>query len=173
MHSRQYPLRHATLAISDSIAEFTHQRPEARNALSLELRQDYADMLDIVETERDVRALILTGSGGSFCAGGDLRSIRDLLEDPDPTVREPAAMRRRLTEIHGWLRRLHDLELPVIAAVDAPPPVQASLSRWWRISCWRPSARRSRWPSSRSDWCQTWARCTRCRARWAWDWRRS
>lgn len=120
MHSRQYPLRHATLAISEGIAEFTHERPEARNALSLELRQDYAEMLDIVEADREVRALILTGSGGSFCAGGDLRSIRDLLDDPDPSVREPAAMRRRLTGIHGWLRRLHDLELPVIAAVDGP-----------------------------------------------------
>lgn len=118
MHSKPYPLRHATLAVSEGIAEFTHRRPEARNALSLELRQDYADMLDIVEADPDVRALILTGAGGSFCAGGDLKSIRDLLDDPDPAVREPAAMRRRLMDIHGWLRRLHDLELPVIAAVD-------------------------------------------------------
>ncbi|MGT2431276.1 enoyl-CoA hydratase/isomerase family protein [Cupriavidus basilensis] len=118
MQSRQYPLRHATLAISEGIAEFTHQRPQARNALSLELRQDYVDMLGIVEADREVRALIITGSGGSFCAGGDLRSIRGLLDDPDPAVREAAAMRRRLTDIHGWLRRLRDLELPVIAAVD-------------------------------------------------------
>ncbi|MDF3881560.1 enoyl-CoA hydratase/isomerase family protein [Cupriavidus basilensis] len=118
MQSRQYPLRHAMLAISEGIAEFTHQRPQARNALSLELRQDYVDMLGIVEADREVRALIITGSGGSFCAGGDLRSIRGLLDDPDPAVREAAAMRRRLTDIHGWLRRLRDLELPVIAAVD-------------------------------------------------------
>ncbi|MGT2492148.1 enoyl-CoA hydratase/isomerase family protein [Cupriavidus basilensis] len=88
--------------------EFTHQRPQARNALSLELRQDYVDvLLGIVEADREVRALIITGSGGSFCAGGDLRSIRGLLDDPDPAVREAAAMRRRLTDSpRRRLRRL-------------------------------------------------------------------
>lgn len=120
MQARQYPLRHATLVVTAGVAEFTHQRPEARNALSLELRQDYADMLDIVEGASGVHALIITGAGGSFCAGGDLRSAKAMFDDPDPSVREPAAMRRRVTDTHGWLRRLHELEVPVIAAVDGP-----------------------------------------------------
>ena len=120
MQAQQIPLRHAQLCIADGVAEFIHQRPASRNALSLEMRQDYHDMLDHVEADRDIRALILTGSGGSFCAGGDLKSIRGIFSSADPAARAPDAMRRRLQDIHKWLRRLRDLEIPVIAAVDGP-----------------------------------------------------
>ncbi len=81
---KQVQLQHASLCITDGVAEFTHQRPAARNALSLELRQDYQDMLDHVEADRDIRALVLGGSGGSFCAGGDLRSVREMFASADP-----------------------------------------------------------------------------------------
>lgn len=118
MTAREHALRDATLTVADGIAEFTHQRPAKRNAVTPELRQDYADMLDIVEGDRSIRALVLTGSGGSFCAGGDLASLRAMRDDPDPAGREPDAMRRRLVASHRWLRRLRDLEIPVIAAVD-------------------------------------------------------
>ena len=46
MQARQIPLRHSHLSIADGVAEFTHQRPASRNALTLEMRQDYHDMLD-------------------------------------------------------------------------------------------------------------------------------
>lgn len=120
MQARQIPLRHSHLSIADGVAEFTHQRPASRNALTLEMRQDYHDMLDCVEGDRSIRALILTGSGGSFCAGGDLKSIQGIFSNPDASARAPEAMRRRLQDIHKWLRRLRDLEIPVIAAVDGP-----------------------------------------------------
>ncbi|SCU95960.1 hypothetical protein CNECB9_5360010 [Cupriavidus necator] len=55
-HSRQVPMRHASLCITDGVAEFTHQRAAARNALSLEMRQDYHDMLDHVEADRAIHA---------------------------------------------------------------------------------------------------------------------
>lgn len=113
-------MRHALLTISEGIAVFTHQRPAVRNALSLELRADYSEMLDRVEADRSVRALVLTGSGGSFCAGGDLKSIQTLLTSDDASARSSAVMRRRLQDTHKWLRRLRDLEMPVIAAVDGP-----------------------------------------------------
>ncbi|MBN3853721.1 enoyl-CoA hydratase/isomerase family protein [Paraburkholderia sp. Ac-20340] len=109
-------LRHATLNIEDGIAEFTHQRPEARNALSMELRDDYADLLDTVERDRSIRVLIVTGSGGSFCAGGDLKSMTGARERPETGA--PEAIRRRVLQAHGWMQRLRNLELPVIAAVD-------------------------------------------------------
>nr|WP_232344629.1 enoyl-CoA hydratase-related protein [Cupriavidus taiwanensis] len=117
-NARQIALRHASLCIADGVAEFTHQRPAARNALSLELRQDYRDMLDLVAADRAIRALVLTGSGGSFCAGGDLKSAREMFAGGDAAARAPEAVRRRMQDIHQWLPRLRDLEIPVIAAVD-------------------------------------------------------
>ncbi|SAK84252.1 enoyl-CoA hydratase [Caballeronia hypogeia] len=111
-------LREASLVIDDGVAEFTHERPESRNALSLGLRADYAEMLDHVERNREVRALILTGSGGSFCAGGDLKSLREARANPE--AGSPDAIRRRLADGHVWMQRLRNLEMPVIAAVDGP-----------------------------------------------------
>lgn len=114
------PMREAQLSIEDGLAEFTHRRPERRNPLSLELRQDYIEMLDRVESDRKIRALIVTGSGGAFCAGGDLRSLQDRLSSSDPELNSPDAMRRRILAGHAWFERLRNLEMPVIAAVDGP-----------------------------------------------------
>ncbi len=113
-------LRDAQLSIEDGVAQFTHQRPAARNALSLDLREDYRDMLDRVQSDRGIRALVITGSGGSFCAGGDLKSLKERQASTDPEARSPDAMRRRIQNGHTWVERLRSLEIPVIAAVDGP-----------------------------------------------------
>lgn len=113
-------LRAARLDIRDGIAEFTHTCPERRNPLSLDLRQDYIDMLDRIEGDPGIRALIITGSGGSFSAGGDLRDLKNRVDNPAATNHSPDAMRRRLLTLHAWVSRLRNLEIPVIAAVDGP-----------------------------------------------------
>lgn len=114
-------LRDAILSIDeDGLAEFTHTRPERRNPLSMDLREDYIDMLARIEGDRKVRALILTGSGGAFCSGGDLKSLQERLNSGDPEQGSPDAMRRRIMAGHAWFERLRNLEIPVIAAVDGP-----------------------------------------------------
>lgn len=113
-------LRESQLRVADGIAHFSHQRPEARHALSMELRTDYTDMLTLVESDRSIRALVISGSGGSFCAGGDLKALQSLRDADDPDARSPDAMRRRIQAGHTWMERLRSLEIPVIAAVDGP-----------------------------------------------------
>lgn len=120
MDTSLIPLRDSQLVITHGIAEFTHQRPDIRNAFSEALRLDYADMLHIVEKDRGIRVLIVTGSGGSFCAGGDLKALKTLHEHADPSTRSADAMSRRVQDMHTWLRRLRHLDIPVIAAVDGP-----------------------------------------------------
>lgn len=111
-------LGESQLRIEGPVAEFSHQRPGSRNAMSMVLRQDYADMLERVIRDRDIRALILTGSGGSFCAGGDIKGMNERLQNPDPEFNSPDSTRRRLRDSHRWLTPLRELDLPVIAAVD-------------------------------------------------------
>lgn len=113
-------LREAALSVSHGVATFCHQRPASRNALSMDLRQDYIDLLDWVQANRSIRALVITGSGGSFCAGADLKAVRERHGSTDPEINSPDAMRRNLLSIHAWLERLRTLDIPVVAAVDGP-----------------------------------------------------
>lgn len=108
----------STLSIDGPIAEFTHQRPQTRNAMSMVLREEYERMLHRVTEDLSIRVLILTGAGGSFCSGGDIKGMRARLEESNPDVNSPDATRRRLRDSHRWLNQLHDLDVPVIAAVD-------------------------------------------------------
>jgi isohexenylglutaconyl-CoA hydratase len=50
-------------------------RPEARNAMSLVMVRELVDLFASVETRRDVRAVVLRGAGGHFCAGGDVKDM--------------------------------------------------------------------------------------------------
>lgn len=119
MTAEVHVLRESRLTIGgDGIAEFEHLRPAARHPLTMALRADYAQMLDIVQASGRVRALILTGSEGSFCAGGDIKAMRERQGDAAQTL--PSATRQRILDLHGWLQRLRDLDVPVIAAVDGP-----------------------------------------------------
>ena len=112
-------LRESSLNVRQGVAEFSHQRPASRNALSDGLRSDYIDMLNRIERDRAVRVLIITGSGGSFCAGGDVKGMQARANSSDPEEASPDAMRRRVLSAHyGYLDRLRSLEIPVIAAVD-------------------------------------------------------
>ena len=112
-------LRESSLSVRDGVAEFSHQRSATRNPMSVGLRNDYKDMLDRIEQDHTVRVLIITGSGGSFCAGGDIKSMQARAASTDPEESSPDAMRRRVLSSHyGWLDRLRSLEMPVIAAVD-------------------------------------------------------
>jgi 2-(1,2-epoxy-1,2-dihydrophenyl)acetyl-CoA isomerase len=53
------------------VALLTLDRPEARNALTLELKQALARVLPELAGDPEVGCVLLTGAGGAFCAGGD------------------------------------------------------------------------------------------------------
>lgn len=104
-------LRQSIYALKDGVATFTLNRPEARNALSAEVRLDFIDMLAEVRGNAAVKALIVTGAGGVFCAGGDTKAMAAGLGGS-------MDRRRRLQDVHDWLERFYDLDCPTIAAVD-------------------------------------------------------
>lgn len=110
-------LRESTLDVRDGVALLSHQRPAQRNVMTLELRADYRDTLDRIESDSAIRALVITGSGGCFCSGGDIKGMLQRSQQTDVAL----STRRRLLDTHrGWLDRLRSLDVPVIAAVDGP-----------------------------------------------------
>ena len=101
-----------TLTIDGSVAWVTLNRPDALNAIdhaTITMLHAHLDEL----AKRDVRALVLTGRGRAFCAGADLKALCDESGDVDP--QGAASFVHRVSEL---ARRIADLPLPVIAAVN-------------------------------------------------------
>src|SRR3954469_23696516 len=92
----------------------TMNRPEAKNALSPEMLVGMADAWDRIDSDPEIRCAILTGAGGVFCAGADLKAMNNAQGDSDAS--------RRFREDSGlaWkaLLRHHQLTKPLIAAVE-------------------------------------------------------
>ena len=92
----------------------TMNRPEARNALSGEMLQIMSDAWDRVNSDDSIRVCILTGAGGYFCAGADLKSMskRPPSESFESGEYDPSV-------IKGLLKGFR-LTKPLIAAVEGP-----------------------------------------------------
>jgi feruloyl-CoA hydratase/lyase len=87
-------------------------RPEKRNAMSPQLHMDMVDALDWAEMDDETRVVILTGAGGNFCAGQDLKLyFRETENDPKARVRA-----RRASHTWRW-DRLSSFPKPTIAMV--------------------------------------------------------
>lgn len=69
--------------VSDGVAVITINRPEARNAVNGEVARGIAAAVDELDDRKDVQVLILTGAGGTFCAGMDLKGF---LSGDSPSV---------------------------------------------------------------------------------------
>jgi enoyl-CoA hydratase len=91
--------------------ELTLNRPESLNALSWTMARHLLGALAEAETRPEVRAVILSGAGSSFCSGGDLKGYASLQLDP---VAFPAFVR----DFHRVLLRFRELPIPVVALVN-------------------------------------------------------
>ncbi len=85
-------------------------RPQAKNAVNFELMDRLEELLTELESNRDVRLFILTGSGGSFISGGDLREFHQLKK-----ANEAKRMTRRMIAI---LERIRQLPFWTLAAIN-------------------------------------------------------
>ena len=101
-------------SIENGVACATLNRPEARNALALELRLDLMAFLESLRTRTDVRVLLIQAAGKSFIAGGDIKVFARGLE-MSPEDRS-ADMKMRATGAGGLSALIQTLPQPVIVA---------------------------------------------------------
>lgn len=94
----------------EGVAVLTLNNPESRNPLTQETKTEMISALADVEQADEVRALVITGRGAAFCAGGDVKKIGQELT--------PEEIREVMQKSQQLLRRLINLEKPVIAAVN-------------------------------------------------------
>ncbi len=106
--------RYQTLLIekdTDGVAVVTLNRPEKRNAVSLQMHHELESVFVDLSNDDDVRSIVLTGAGDAFCAGGDVEGMKTGEFRPGgPAV--PFHMVRRLVV------NLLEVEQPIVAAVN-------------------------------------------------------
>jgi len=101
----------------DSVARLVLDRPEAKNALTPELRDDIVARVREVRADPEVRALLITGSGDAFCAGMDLRQstvVGSGGEGFNPRNTSEALR----SGVQAFIRELWELDKPTVAAVN-------------------------------------------------------
>jgi enoyl-CoA hydratase/carnithine racemase len=101
--------------VEERVAVVTLHRPEARNALTLEMKRALVALLPALGADPEVGCVLVTGAGGAFCAGGDTKQMARDGRPPSPEDRK-----RLLRFEHAIPALLHRLEKPTLAALAGP-----------------------------------------------------
>jgi enoyl-CoA hydratase/carnithine racemase len=103
-----------TCTIADGVATLTLNRPQAKNALSAPMSQALIEQLKKCDADKNVRVVLITGAGGAFCAGGDVKNMGDNRpkdKTPDERAKEMKARHR------GVGGGIYNCSKPTIAAL--------------------------------------------------------
>jgi len=103
---------HILYEVSGNVALLTLNRPEVKNAFSLEMIRLWREYLEKAQGDSRVQVVVVTGKGDTFCSGGDIRDMAEgKLQSWD--------MKRFLWEgVHRIALTLEDMDKPVIAAIN-------------------------------------------------------
>ena len=99
---------------NENVAVVTMNRPDALNALSFQLSKDLASAIEKA-VEDGARAVVLTGEGRAFCAGGDLR---EMLEYGKKEGSVEAFLNEPLKALHDVILLIRETPIPFVAAVN-------------------------------------------------------
>jgi len=106
----------------NGVCTLTMNRPEARNAMSGPMMQALQEAVPRVAADGSVRAVVLTGAGGAFCAGGDVKGFAS-----EPSARSAGGGGPSLEQrVHGLRmsmevsRLLHEMPKPTLAIIPGP-----------------------------------------------------
>lgn len=90
----------------------TLSNPGQRNALGPAVYAAGIEALNVADSNPDIRSVILTGEGATFCAGGDLNRLQANRQQP------PEVQAQSIDQLHGWIEAIRAFPKPVIAAVE-------------------------------------------------------
>ncbi|MFG3168568.1 enoyl-CoA hydratase/isomerase family protein [Streptomyces sp. NPDC048200] len=100
--------------VRDGIATILLNRPDRKNAFTIEMVHAWADALAEAQRDPTVRVIVVTGAGDSFCSGVDLAAFKG-------EQRSPLGEKELLTQsVHRVALTLEDVDKPVLAAVTGP-----------------------------------------------------
>lgn len=104
--------------VSEGIARMTINRPEKHNAMDVQFFQEFGPCIEVLSDDDEIRAIIITGAGRSFCSGIDLVSLGEVAQEPSsvavggPNLSEPFGL------LQSVVSSLRACRKPVVAAVN-------------------------------------------------------
>ncbi len=107
---------HLLARVQDRVAILTMNRPERRNALSTEMLAGLEAALGDAEAAEDVGCVVLTGAGGAFCAGGDVKNMAEGGNGRAAMSLDARIHRQRLSQ-RNTAGRIYQMPKPVIASL--------------------------------------------------------
>lgn len=108
-----YEAKHFIWSVKDGVATIVLDRPERKNPLTFDSYAELRDLFHQLKWADDVKAVVLTGSGGNFCSGGDVHEIIG------PLVRLKAPELLMFTRMTGELvKTMRACPQPIVAAID-------------------------------------------------------
>jgi 2-(1,2-epoxy-1,2-dihydrophenyl)acetyl-CoA isomerase len=113
--------------VDGAVATVTINRPAARNALTVEAKVALLAALQAAGAATEIRAVVLTGAGGAFCSGQDLREHADLLD-----AGAAAALDTVRTHYNPLIEAIAGMPKPVVAAL---PGVAAGAGAGLALAC--------------------------------------
>ena len=102
-----------SFSIENGVGWITLNRPERLNSLDITLGEEMVKALEICVGDQEIRAVVITGSGRSFCSGGDIKSFSEFL-DTDPS--EPLRQATKL--LNKIIMEIRLMPKPVLAAIN-------------------------------------------------------
>jgi 2-(1,2-epoxy-1,2-dihydrophenyl)acetyl-CoA isomerase len=105
--------------IDEGVAVITMNRPERRNAMSEAMMTAMDRVLSELEADEAVGCIVLTGAGGAFCAGGDVKAMAERSAGDRRGTIDAAIHRQRLLQ-RATSGRLWQMPKPTIAAIGGP-----------------------------------------------------
>jgi enoyl-CoA hydratase/carnithine racemase len=112
--------------INNGVATITLNRPESRNAFSLEMIRMWREALEEVRDNDEIRVLLLTGNGKAFCAGGDVKAMKNGQGFVDLSGEEEAdfvsSSLKRKNSLWKYVQRIpllmEEIDKPTIAVIN-------------------------------------------------------
>ena len=102
-------MRYIKLEKKGRVAVITMNRPEKRNALNSEVRQELYNVLKRIDSDENIRSAIITGAGEAFIAGADIQAMKNY------TVEDAIESSRQGSKVFSYIEKMG---IPVIAAIN-------------------------------------------------------
>jgi len=104
-----------------NVALVTLNRPDKLNAVNLEMRLEFLDLLDEFRVDDEVRVVVVTGAGRGFCAGADISEFGG----------DSADFKKKQARVKDMIRQLYEFEKPIIGAING---VSAGDGSQWALA---------------------------------------